>query len=413
MKRKIQACLLHAILTSLPLGGLGWALTSCNDYLEIYPENVQPTDEYWGSKEEVDATLSAGYYYLRDAVETYLIPWGELRAGCVSARGSNVLQRFEIKPTEKTLNKWAPMYKIINAANLELKNAEKGGLSYLLLEVLKLRPLVQRHFADTLRWCKRELQERVEATSARSGEQARLIETVSLFLAMCRLLEERAPHLPLPFSYETFLGLAAEKVRRQIEMLVQTDKLATFFATMDYLIDQGRIVEGWDFKIEAPRRITLKGQPERPLDGERVIYLSLPNIHKMYAATSSGGERPLTMQTLQVNLRSHASFLGMVASTRFRWTETVERPLRAETTDLATGAIVPANPVVQRVKESKEKNTSAYALNYDVLRQLTGVDFERKPGGETEPMSGPQSVGEPTGPVATATGDRDLPWPMD
>ena len=102
------------------------ALTSCNDYLEIYPENVQPTDEYWGSKEEVDATLSAGYFYLRDAVETYLIPWGELRAGCVSARGNNTLQRFEIKPTEKTLNKWAPMYKIINAANLVLKNAEKA-----------------------------------------------------------------------------------------------------------------------------------------------------------------------------------------------------------------------------------------------------------------------------------------------
>ncbi len=126
MKRKIQACLLHAILTFLPLGGLGWALTSCNDYLEIYPENVQPTDEYWSSKEEVDATLTAGYFYLRDAVQTYLIPWGELRAGCVSSRGNNVLQRFEIKPTEKTLNKWAPMYKVINAANLVLKNAGKA-----------------------------------------------------------------------------------------------------------------------------------------------------------------------------------------------------------------------------------------------------------------------------------------------
>ena len=102
------------------------ALTSCSDYLEIYPENVQPTDEYWGTKQEVDATLIAGYYYLREAVETHLIPWGELRAGCVSSRGSNTLQRFEIKPTEKTLSKWTPMYKIINSANLVLKNAGKA-----------------------------------------------------------------------------------------------------------------------------------------------------------------------------------------------------------------------------------------------------------------------------------------------
>jgi hypothetical protein len=114
------------LLTALPLGGVGVGLTSCNDYLEIYPENVQPTDKYWSSKEEVDATLMSGYYYLREAVETHLIPWGELRAGCVSARGSNTLQRFEIKPTEKTLTKWTPMYKIINSANLVLKNAEKA-----------------------------------------------------------------------------------------------------------------------------------------------------------------------------------------------------------------------------------------------------------------------------------------------
>ena len=100
-------------------------LSSCNDYLEIYPENVQPTDEYWNSKEEVDATLMAGYYYLREAVEDYLIPWGELRAGCVSSRSSSSLQNFELKPTDKVVT-WAPMYKIINAANLVLKNAGKA-----------------------------------------------------------------------------------------------------------------------------------------------------------------------------------------------------------------------------------------------------------------------------------------------
>ncbi|MBR3479785.1 MAG: RagB/SusD family nutrient uptake outer membrane protein [Prevotella sp.] len=125
IRTKIQTWLLQAcsILAPLTLGGVGGG---CSDYLEIYPENVQPTDEYWGSKQDVEATLFAGYYYLRDAVETHLIPWGELRAGCVSARGSNTLQRFEIKPTEKTLSKWTPMYKIINSANLVLKNAGKA-----------------------------------------------------------------------------------------------------------------------------------------------------------------------------------------------------------------------------------------------------------------------------------------------
>lgn len=271
----------------------------------------------------------------------------------------------------------------------QLKEAEKTGLSYLLLEVLKLRPLVRQHFAELLKQCKRELQGRVEATSARSGEQARVIETVSLFLAICRLLEEHAPQLQLPFTYEQFLRLATQKVQGQIAMLVQTDKLAAFFKRMDYLIDQGRIVEGRDFKIEQPASITLSGRGERQLRGQRVIYMNLSNIHTMYASSQgSGGERPLTMQTLQVNLRSHSSFLGVVGSTRFRWFETVEVPLTPEARTTEDGHYLPQNMTVQRVKEQHTKNTSAVVLNYDVLRELTGVDFERKDPPPTPPVEG-------------------------
>lgn len=104
---------------------LSLIMTSCNDYLEVYPENVEPTDKYWQTKEEVESTLFAAYYNLRDAVETYLIPWGELRAGCIYSRKGNVLQQFQIKPTS-SIATWAPMYKIINNANLVLANAGKA-----------------------------------------------------------------------------------------------------------------------------------------------------------------------------------------------------------------------------------------------------------------------------------------------
>lgn len=100
-------------------------MTSCNDYLEIYPENVEPTDKYWSTKEEVESTLFAGYYYLRESVADYLIPWGELRAGCIYNRKGSVLQQFQVKPTS-SIATWAPMYRIINNANLVLANASKA-----------------------------------------------------------------------------------------------------------------------------------------------------------------------------------------------------------------------------------------------------------------------------------------------
>lgn len=105
---------------------LAIGMTSCSDYLEIYPENVEPTDKYWASKADVESTLMAGYYYLRQSVESYLIPWGELRAGCIYSRRGSALQQFQVKPETKTVTSWAPMYQIISTANLVLANAEKA-----------------------------------------------------------------------------------------------------------------------------------------------------------------------------------------------------------------------------------------------------------------------------------------------
>ena len=114
MKKYIYIIMCSAMIISM---------SSCNQYLEVYPENVEPTDKYWSTKEEVESALFSGYYYLRNSVEDYLIPWGELRAGCITNRSGSVLQKFELKPSSKVAT-WADMYKIINIANLVLANAE-------------------------------------------------------------------------------------------------------------------------------------------------------------------------------------------------------------------------------------------------------------------------------------------------
>lgn len=98
--------------------------TSCNDWLEVLPENSQVSDTYWTSKEDVDAVLNSGYYYLREMVEDYLIPLGEIRAGCVYSIKSNNLQSFQVKPTDSKYCNWGPFYQIINIANTVLENAQ-------------------------------------------------------------------------------------------------------------------------------------------------------------------------------------------------------------------------------------------------------------------------------------------------
>ena len=101
-------------------------ITSCNDWLEIYPQNEQLSDTYWASQEDVEAVLSSGYYYMREMVADKLIPLGELRGGSVFSIVSNKLQNFQVKETDEDICNWGSFYQIINVSNVVLANASKA-----------------------------------------------------------------------------------------------------------------------------------------------------------------------------------------------------------------------------------------------------------------------------------------------
>lgn len=104
---------------------LGLMATSCNDWLDLLPNNEQVTDNYWKSKEDVEAVVAAGYYNMRLLVPQ-MIRWGELRGGSLYTmeKASNVLgdqsarelQDFNLQPSGGVCNYW-PVYKVIGLAN--------------------------------------------------------------------------------------------------------------------------------------------------------------------------------------------------------------------------------------------------------------------------------------------------------
>lgn len=94
-----------------------FSLTSCNDWLDVQPNNEQVTDDYWKSKEDVEAVISSGYYYMRQCVPTF-IKWGELRGGMLYTTNSSdsKLQDFNMIPSNGLCD-WSTVYKVIGMAN--------------------------------------------------------------------------------------------------------------------------------------------------------------------------------------------------------------------------------------------------------------------------------------------------------
>jgi hypothetical protein len=98
--------------------------TSCNDWLDLLPNNEQVSDDYWQSKEDVEAVLMSGYYYMRKAVPIQIY-WGELRGGSfytLSSGDTYKAQSFDILPTNSLAN-YTTLYQVINMANSVLEYA--------------------------------------------------------------------------------------------------------------------------------------------------------------------------------------------------------------------------------------------------------------------------------------------------
>jgi len=106
---------------------LALSLTSCSDYLTVLPENNQSSDEYWKTKEEVEAVLGAGYVKLRSTQESFFL-WGEARGNGIFFNGTGSdgqqaaqkLRNMDILPTNE-LVKWDELYSVVNMANSVIK----------------------------------------------------------------------------------------------------------------------------------------------------------------------------------------------------------------------------------------------------------------------------------------------------
>jgi starch-binding outer membrane protein, SusD/RagB family len=126
--------------------------TSCNKYLDLKPQDGLIRQDYWKTKEQLDASVAGCYASLISGtievkggtniypLAKYLFIWGELRGDMVqasydpavsgqSSTGISTLQRDELDMlhddlvSTNTLSNWAALYKTINYCNTVIKFA--------------------------------------------------------------------------------------------------------------------------------------------------------------------------------------------------------------------------------------------------------------------------------------------------
>ena len=105
-----------------------------------------------------------------------------------------------------------------------------------------------------------------------------------------------------------------------------------------------------------------------------------------------------TLSTLEQNLRSHPSYIGIVPSRRFTWEETIEVPRKDD------------QETMVKIRKPKTTSTRAIIIDYDKFKELYNIDFRRTYIDESTPIeeSKTQMV------TANTTINQELPFdPME
>lgn len=102
-------------------------LQGCDKWLELEPEDGIVREEFWESKEQVEAAVMGCYASLQDGAPEFLFLWGEIRADMLVANVGVREPELEIMtgnllPTNYLAN-WADIYRSINLCNTVIELA--------------------------------------------------------------------------------------------------------------------------------------------------------------------------------------------------------------------------------------------------------------------------------------------------
>ena len=162
--KKIKQIFRTAIIAATMFCGA--MLTSCTDYLTVYPANSTIQENFWQTAEDVKGILATSYLELSsDNALQRMIIWGEFRADNINVREGKAkkytdIAEYNLKESGEFCN-WAKFYSAINYANLVLEyapqvverdpNFTEGDLDIIRGEMYAMRALAHFYLVRTFR----------------------------------------------------------------------------------------------------------------------------------------------------------------------------------------------------------------------------------------------------------------------
>lgn len=206
-----------------------------------------------------------------------------------------------------------------------LKSLEEQGLSGILPEILQYRELINKKYSLTFS----DIFETIKADLLKGSLMfdERLVRNFTCILTAIKILEGK---VDFGFTYTQLYNDSKKQILEMSRQISSSESVSTFWSMIEFLLDEGKIQDGVDFKIEVLREIksvVLKNGATEDInysDFQETLFLRFGKIHPLYmeAHRRQYGKNGVELVSILHYLKHHKAFVGRVDSTRFSTTNT-------------------------------------------------------------------------------------------
>jgi DNA primase catalytic core len=239
---------------------------------------------------------------------------------------SSLMQR-SILLTFKTRGENNPFTSEEAEALMDLKSLESKGISGIILELLKYRPQVEKHYSDVFSSVYSDFKNYFTEQNRNYSE--RLLMNFACIVSTVKLFKEYAYDIDFGFDFEEFYDLAKKSIEDLSQKVTQSDYLASFWNLLSYMLETKQIEIGIDFLVKDVRSLIIRTSrtESKPIgfpNGKKILLLRLAKIHPLYLELyrKQFGHTGVQLSSLIHYLSNHRAYLGNVKTVSFENSKT-------------------------------------------------------------------------------------------
>ena len=239
----------------------------------------------------------------------------------------------------------------------QLESLRDGGLTHLTLDILKLRPRMEASYVTLFNQVVSDLTDTLDGQPI----EDRILKNWAVPLAAYRCLET-ALNINLPYS--DLYAVAVKGIQTQNAECKTSSELGNFWNMMQYLIAQGDVIEGGDFRI---KYLTFfKSDKVNGMQfpaAHPVLFLQKSRVFKLYRQSGKNmGDTVIPEESLKYYLEHSKAFLG-------------EKNVRYDV--YSKGSLVYTKSSDGKPSVPETSVQRSYCFDYVKLKEQFEINFER------------------------------------